>query len=640
MKSMKPTKKSRCINTIEVFQGAIQQLKPAPDISLSEWADQNVWLGPDSSSQPGPWRTDFAPYQRGIMDAITDRKVEYIVVMKAARTGITYSAALNPIGYHIHHDPCPILLIYPTEAMAKKLSKKSLTPFIRDCQVIRERVATPRSRDGENTTLLKMFPGGSLTLAGANSPNALRADTAKIAIIDEADGEVEIREGDYVSLIWKRTETYEGKGRKKIIISTPKNKGESLIEQEYEDSTMEQWCLPCPSCEVRQPLSWQRVDFESVTHACHECGALHGKREWLAGEGAWIARNPEHTTRGFHINALTSPFVSWESLIADWRKAVARSNIGDHSKLQAFINTVLAETWEEPGARVDETGLMARREEYYAEVPDGVCAITIAADTQDNRLAVDVIGWGAGKESWRLGYHEVWGDPRVPGSAVWNGLDEIIRKTYRYANGVAVPVVCTVIDSGGHATDQVSTYAKARMGWNVWAIKGVRGPGKMLVGSTHKSKVASATTFNLNVDTGKDEVMALLKVKAPGPGYCHFPRGGTQDHTGRFESVRGYDERYFGELTSEKKMSVKTKYGSHRYEWKQNGPNEPFDLAVYNLAALNISKVNLDRIADHAPWLMEAPKVAPPKVSATTKSLPKTRVPLNNMAAQNTYTAV
>lgn len=620
----------------------IQHLNPPPDISLSDWAEQNVYFSSDQSSQPGPWDRSFAPYQAGILDAMGDRNTERVVIMSSARVGKTITE-LIAIAYHIAHDPCPIFMVYPTEAMGKKFSKKALAPFIRDCAVIRDKIAKPRSRDGDNTVLLKMFPGGSLQIAGANSPNSLRGDTARIAIIDEVDGSVEQSEGDYVTLAERRTATFEGRGRKIILTSTPTTKSESRIEQEYLKSTMERWNLPCPSCGHMQPLDWRRVDFETVTHACSECGVLHNKREWLAGDGQWIAENPEATMRGFHLNALVSPFMSWESMISEWRDATALSRTGDHEQLKVFINTLLGETWTEPGSRIDDDSLMARREEYYADVPDGVCVITIATDTQDNRLAVDVVGWGAGKESWRLGYAELWGDPRVPGSPVWGLLDEIIQRPYTYANGIRVPVVCTVIDMGGHAPDQVCTYAKSRQGWNVWAIRGVGGAGKLLLHSTFKSKVASATVFNLAVDTGKDEVVARLQVNEPGPGYCHFPRGAAMDYTGAYESVRGYDARYFAGLTAEKKVSVRVKGGFHRYEWqKQPGQaNEPFDLAVYNIAALTISKVNLDKIAALAPWMGEAPPVHDPvKHTSRQAAKPSQRAPLNRRSAVNPYTQV
>lgn len=642
-RTMKPrTFRDRCDATLALFCELIQALNPPPEMPLSDWAEENVWFSNDQSSQPGPWSRAFAPYQAGMLDAIGDRNTERVVIMSAARVGKTVTA-LIAIAFHIAHDPCPIFMVYPTEAMGKKFSKKALAPFIRDCAVIRDKIAKPRSRDSDNTVLLKMFPGGSLQIAGANSPNSLRGDTARIAIIDEVDGSVELREGDYVTLAERRTATFEGRGRKIILTSTPTTKAESRIEQEYLNSTMERWHLPCPSCRHPQPLDWQRVNFETVTHACRECGALHGKREWLAGEGQWIAENPESLTRGFHVNALVSPFVSWESLIAEWRIATTLSGTGDHAKLQVFINTVLGETWAEPGARIDDDSLMARREAYYADVPDGVCAITIATDTQDNRLAVDVIGWGAGKESWRLSYAELWGDPRVPGSPVWPQLDEVIQKPYAYANGLRVPVVCTVIDMGGHAPDQVCTYAKARQGWNVWAVRGVGGTGKLLVHSTFKSKVASATAFNLGVDTGKDEVMARLRIKEPGPGYCHFPRGEKMDYTGTYESTRGYDARYFAGLTAEKKVSVKVKGGFHRYEWqKQPGrANEPFDLAVYNTAALAISKVNLDKTAAKAPWMLDAPPRQASDARAKAPAAKQTRrAPLNKRSAANPYTQV
>ena len=641
----KQTRKERCDNLLRLFvDELIPLLAPPPDISIAEWADQNVWLGTDVTSQPGPWRTDFAPYQRGIMEAILEPNTERIVVMKAARIGITYSAVLNPVGYYIDHNPGPLLVAYPTVDLAKKFSKKYLSPFLRDCKAISGLVASPRSRDGDNTMLLKMFKNGAgtLTLIGVNSPNAMRMDTARFVVLDEADGEIEIREGNFVKLLEKRAETYIGRGKVFVIISTPRDQATSVVEPEYLNSTMDQWCLPCPSCGEMQPLKWKQIQFDTATHVCKECGVLHNKREWLAGDGQWISQNPDATTRGFHINALPSPFVSWEALIEDFRDAMAKSNAGDNSDLQVFVNTVLAETWTQPGARIDETGLMARREEYYADVPDGVCAITVAVDTQDNRLAVDVVGWGAGKESWRLEYLELWGDTRVPGSPVWAQLDEVLRTPRAYANGVTVPVVCTVIDMGGHAADQVCTYAKARMGWNVWAIRGVGGWGKQLVHSTFKSKVASATAFNLAVDGGKDQVTALLRVANPGPGYCHFPRGGTADYTGAYESVRGYDERYFAGLTAEKKVSVKVKGGFHRYEWQkqQGAANEPFDLAVYNLAALTISKVNLERIAEKAPWMLDAPLsdvIEQPSERAATR-VP--RAPLNQRAAVNAYTAV
>jgi phage terminase large subunit GpA-like protein len=516
---LRPTSRQRCDNLLRLFaEELIPQIAPPPDIKISDWADENVVLGPDVSSHPGPWRTDFAPYQRRIMDVVNDPNVRRFVVMKAARTGITYSAMLCPIAYYIKNDPCPFFVVYPTEQLAKKFSKKYLSPLIRDCAPIRELVHEQRSRDGNNTLMLKMFPGGSITLAGANSPNSLRMDTAKIVFIDEADGEVDLREGDYIKLAETRIETYMESGGKVGIISTPKNKGESLIEDAYNDSSKEKFYLPCPSCGEMQTLEWPQLDLETCKLSCVKCEALHNKLEWTENwekTGTWIAENPDHPTPGFHVNSLYSPFSTWEYLANEWREAVAAAEIGQFGKLQVFINTKLGETWEIRGEQIDESGLMKRREAYFFDpdmnrdptmIPDGVCALTIGVDVQNNRLEYEVVGWGAGRESWGIEYDIIPGDPRIPGSPVWGLLDDVIRKPRKYANGVPVPVVCTCIDYGGGegAPDQTAGYAKARARWRVWPVRGVGGFGKLFVDlrQTFKTKVANAIGLNLGVDTG------------------------------------------------------------------------------------------------------------------------------------------
>jgi phage terminase large subunit GpA-like protein len=403
-----------------------------------------------------------------------------------------------------------------------------------------------------------------------------------------------------------------------------------------------------------QSLEWQRIRYDDATHYCIECEEHHSKHEWTKNwekTGVWVSQDPGHTTRGFHLSALYSPFVSWETFIEEFHKANSESKRGQLGKLQAFVNTTLGETWEIQGETADETGLMERRTEYHAEVPDGVCCYTIAVDTQDNRLCVDIIGWGAGKESWRLGYFELQGDPRIASHQVWERLDEIITQPRSYANGVVVPRACVTIDMGGHATEQVRAYAKARRAWNVWAVRGIAGDSKALLHSRVNSKLAGTFEFNLAVNAGKDDVIARLKVKEPGPGYCHFPRGWEQDSTGKYISTRGYDERYFSMLTAEKKVMVKKKDGRHKYEWQvqPNRNNEAFDLAVYNLAALEISGFPLERVAEMMPWVTDKPhpnngvkmpmpakeRIKPAQVPLNRVTINKTG--LNRQASRNTH---
>jgi phage terminase large subunit GpA-like protein len=586
------------------------------------------------------------------MDAISDPYVERVVVMSSARSGKTSACVLNPIGYYMQYDPSPIMVVMPTVELGEMFSKEQLEPMIADTPTIRNMLVKRNIRDNaqscnlknfrttmSNTLCTKTFPGGFLQISGSNSPNTFRFHTIKILMFDEVDGAPESAgdEGDPVKLAETRTITYEGRGRKIILTSTPTNRGASRIERAYNESDMAQWCLPCPSCGALQPLEWDRLDYESLLLACRDCGCMHSKDEWLAGEGKWIQRKPEAKIRGFHLNALVSPFVRWETLVEEYDEAVRLSNQGNYQQLKVFVNTVLGEAWEERGDRVDETGLMARREEYFAEIPDGVCALTIGVDTQDNRLCYSVVGWGAGKESWAIEYGELWGDPRLNSSPVWGLLDNLITKKRCYANGVAVPVICTMIDSGGHATTQVAAYARSHQLWNVWAIRGEGGQGKPLIKSKSKNKNTGAIIHTLGVDTGKDDVVARLAVKEAGAGFVHFPRGTAYDAMNSYECVRGFDERFFAGLTAEKKIRTKDAKGFYKFNWVKvsNTPNEPFDTFVYATAALEFTKLNLDKIAERKAWADAAVAKNSTSIKAkAVKSKPKLK-PLNGGGNSN-----
>ena len=85
----------------ELEKKAYAACKPPRKLSLSEWADEFAYLSAESSAEGGRWHT--LPYQKAMMDAVTDPNIEQITVMKSARVG--YSKILNHIiAYHIHQD--------------------------------------------------------------------------------------------------------------------------------------------------------------------------------------------------------------------------------------------------------------------------------------------------------------------------------------------------------------------------------------------------------------------------------------------------------------------------------------------------------------------------------------------------------
>ena len=65
-------------------------LRPPPQLTVSEWAEQHRILGSRASSEPGPWRTSRTPYLRDVMDALSAvHPARRIVFMKGPQVGAT-----------------------------------------------------------------------------------------------------------------------------------------------------------------------------------------------------------------------------------------------------------------------------------------------------------------------------------------------------------------------------------------------------------------------------------------------------------------------------------------------------------------------------------------------------------------------
>ena len=147
-------------------------LKPLPKTSVSKWADDYRMLSAGVSAEPGRWRTSRAPYQRAIMDAFTQMGIEKVIVKSASQIGKS-DIMNNVIGRFAHLDPCTIMMIQPTIEMAQDFSKTRIAPMIRDTPALSSLFLDVKTRDSNNTILNKIFPGGRLVMAGANSPAGL-----------------------------------------------------------------------------------------------------------------------------------------------------------------------------------------------------------------------------------------------------------------------------------------------------------------------------------------------------------------------------------------------------------------------------------------------------------------------------------
>lgn len=584
-------------NTKRLLRDSFKLLSPPPKITLSEWADRYRFLSQGAAAEPGRWKTDRAPYQREPMDAITDAHTRKIVLMWGAQMGKTDCALLNTVGYYMHYDPAPIMMLQPTVDMAQTVSKNRLAPMLRDTPVLTELVQD-KSRTGNNTILEKQFPGGYITLQGANSPASLASRPIRVLLADEIDRYPPSagKEGDPLLLAEKRTTTFWNS--KIVVTSTPTTKGTSAVEREYNESTMEVWNVPCPSCGAFQPLTWKKIKFDSdgiregtktdVYCECEVCKTVSTESEWkmVQKRGKYIATYPEREVRGFFINGLSSPFTEWKKIAADFVKAVDESKKGNMDPLKTWTNTVMAETWDEAGEQVDDNELLERLEDYKCEVPDDVLYLTAGVDTQDDRFEYEVVGWGVGKESWGIQKGVIYGDMKQPD--IWNRLDQILLRTWEKKDGSKMALSAAGIDSGGHYTNEVYRFCLARWNRNVWALKGSnKGMEAPYISNPSKNNRVKVPLFTIGVDIGKAHVYDRLNVKHPGPGYCHFPKG-----------ERGYDAKYFEGLTAEKHV-ITYKRGRATWAWvlKERGiRNEPLDIRNYAQAVMEIAHLPLDDV--------------------------------------------
>ena len=559
----------------------MKALAPPPELKISEWADQYRVLSREASAEAGGWSTERAEYQRGIMDAITDEKIDEVVVMSSAQVGKT-EIILNTIGYYISQDASPIMCIQPTLDMAATFSKDRLSPMLRDTPVLANKVKDPRSRDSNNTTYHKTFEGGHITLVGSNSAASLASRPIRVLLFDEVDRYTVTSEGDSIALAKKRAMTFWNK--KTVMVSTPTNEGSSRIASAFEETDKREFYVPCHECGEEQVLKWKNVNWEqdkpqTAVYICEHCGVVWDDADRFRAirRGSWQATMPEVVGKaGFRLSGLYSPWTSLESAVKDFLEAKKLPET-----LRVFVNSFLGETWTDEGERVDDFDIASHREDYGEKVPEGVVILTAGIDCQSDRLECETVGWGSDEETWSVDFRTFYGDPNS--ANVWAELDAYLQLTWEREDGVQLAIKGACIDSGGHHTQAVYKFCKPRLGRRIFAIKGIGGEGKPLInGRPSTNNNLKCKLWSIGVDTAKEIVYSRLKIKEQGAGYCHFPKH--------------YTDEYFKQLTAEKVVKKYHK-GFHRREWIKVRPrNEALDCRVYALAALNIMGISVNML--------------------------------------------
>ncbi len=567
----------------ELLLSGMSAWSPPPKLSVADWADAERRLDSQSSSEPGRWYTSRAEYQRGIMNACSDPTIKEVVVMAGAQLGKT-EAILNIIGYHIDNDPSPIRVLQPRLERAQAVSKDRIAAgLLRSTPCLQDKVKDPRARDSGNTTLHKVFPGGAITIVGANSPAGLASRPIRIVLCDEVDRYPTSAgsEGDPIQLARKRSATFWN--RKVIMVSTPTNKNSSRIEEAFEASDKRFYHVPCKHCHEPQVMKWANVRWDdgnpdSAHYVCEHCAVMwtESDRIWAIRNGEWVVTQPESSVAGFAINGMYSPWTSLSDAVREFLSVKKNPE-----QLRVFCNTYWGQTWEDEGETVDDYELSERREQM-PNVPDDVILMTAGVDVQDNRLEVSIIGWGRDDETYVIAHETLYGDPSTP--QLWTNLDSVLNTQFETESGRQIAIRASCVDSGGHFTNSVYAYCKKNAPRRIFAIKGVGGEGKPISGRPSKNNIGKCLLFPVGVDTAKDLLFARMRIKETGPGYMHF--------------ADALNDEYFRQLTAEKIVTRFHRGYKKRVFEKIRPRNEALDCMVYALAAYGILGVNVNALAD------------------------------------------
>lgn len=564
---------------------------PEP-MTVSEWADRYRIIPGAAGAEAGPWRTSRTPYLREIMDCLSvNSPVRNVVFKKSSQVGGT-EVLINWILYVLHHAPTSMLTVFPTIEVAKRWSKQRLKTAIDESPALSDILASSKSRDSTNTTLEKSYPGGHLFIGGANSSASLRSMPVQYSAEDEIDEyQTDLNDqGGPSYLIARRQTTYVR--RKNMKVSTPTVKGASNIDAAYEDSDRSVLLVPCPFCEHAQRLRMEQLTADGL-YCCENCNTLiheHHKTRMLERH-KWVATNPGHPTRGFHINALYSPIGlgdTWQEIAAMRTKAES-----DQALMKVFKNTVCGESYEADSQKAEPDELTKRKESWQRRtIPRGCLLITIGIDIQHNRWAVLICGWGRGEACWFLDYVEIPGDPTREED--WDALDAVVFAPLINSCGITMRASAIAIDTGNWTHDAYNWVRKNQ----TKAVIGIKGAASQTAPVVGKPTLQD---FNWRGRLVRDGVK-LYPVGNRATKDTLFPRlvgdAGQQISARRCHFPEDMPPEFFTQLTSER-FDLQERRWLKRTESTRN---EAWDCWLYAYAAACIPTIRIN-VMREPDWL-------------------------------------
>ena len=579
---------------------ALRHLQPPENLTVSEWAEKYRMLDSKTSALPGPWRNDKTPYLKEIMDELNNYDTEEIVFCKPAQIGGT-EAMQNMLGYVIQQDPSPTMVVYPTDTLAESISKNRLEPMITASKPLRRLY-----KKNESSKLEMQFDGMYLSLNGANSPSALASKAIKYLFLDEVDKYpgASKKEADPIRLARERTKTFTNQ-RKIYMTSTPTLQGGHIWQAMLGADIEKHYFVPCPHCGEYIELKFSNLRFPSeegldnseradmAVYVCQECGCgiTDQDRDRIIRYGEWreVRRNAKSSKKvAFWINTLYSPFVRFSEIVKEFLDSK-----DDPDLLQNFVNSWLAEPWEDTKLKTDADMVLERQTDLpELVVPEWARFLTGGVDIQENCLYWSIRAWGPYITSQNIAHGQ---------ALSFQDIEMIMNTPYMTEAGEQIIVSLCLIDSGYQA-DAAYDFCASNAEWALPS----KGSSNPMMSHFKMSKInkADSNAYGMNlviVDTDKYKDMIASRMRK-------------ENGKGAWMVYQGCDREYAEQVTAEHKVNIKS--GSRTVQrWQQkhsHGDNHYLDCAVYELAAADILGVRMLHLQEEAAHqTQKAPEPAP-----------------------------
>lgn len=559
----------------EYITAAFTAFKPPEKLTVSEWADKYRMLSEKDSALPGVWRTERTPYLREPMNAFNNRRIKDITFVAGTQLGKTVMEQ-NMIGFAIDQDPGPMLIVYPTEKLGEFTSENRLQPMFE----LSPRLAD-KFKKNESQRLELQFENMYIAICGANSPSDLSSRPVRYVFFDEIDKfpKWSGQEASPLALAEERTKTFQ-MNKKVVKVSSPTIKKGNIWKSWESADGQNKYNVPCPFCGEEQELEFKQIkwpketeDIQQVKYSayyeCKHCQQRIDDRHkmQMLRAGRWkLVNKPKGRIESvaYHLNSIYSPWVTFGEVAA---KFLASKDSPE--ELMNFINSWLAEPWEDKASKMHSDVVMEKQLSYQQGlVPLEGQILTMGVDVQLDHFWWGVRAWGPGLTSWLIDYGR---------AETWTDIENILFRVYPNENGEVRNINLCCVDSGFNS-DDVYEFCARNPGLCV-PTKGASNPltSRYVVSILDKGINSGLRLYRFDTNQMKDFIAGRLTVSA--------------GHKGSWNVYQDIDRRYCDQICSEQKVEKKDKKGRVTFEWEKIGShaqNHMLDVETNNALAAEI----------------------------------------------------